>query len=420
MATKLSVATVQQALLEADEARKTHYETMKKNGARLRAVGSLNDPSTKITSIKQVDMPKEQERKSGTHPDFVLQAETAGNYVDKMDRGIFRDNGKSGAPKGTPPVSRMRPNQTSRQEQVTPNMQKGSRKSEAGNSQLWPAAEMAGHYVDAMDRGNIFSKDNSMGGGVSAPSAKNLHGTTRPKSSRKTVNMDRNPVKDQPAVGHPSDNYPMAPGHPSKKTWEHVKSGVMVRVNESVKARFDIVSDDVLNKIVENFRRFGYHAIVERSDQAPSWKSDKVFLQALHEAVAARENQTPALFRKLAGSALNRLYHLSQKDFNDMYEGREDFLKTVKTAFSKILENAITSYRKDLNLFVGKARVIIENKMADVEILAEGTDHQMALRLIRNKLMEQFGLDANIKFIFIDGTKYLPEQIKEWFPRVKV
>lgn len=419
MAKKLSVETVQQSLLEADEARRTHFETMKKNGARLRAVGSLNDPSTKITSIKQVTMPKEQERKSGTHPDFVLQAEMAGNYVDKMGRGIFRETGNTGAPKGTPPVSRMKPNQSSKQERVTPNMQKGSRKSEAGNSQLWPAAEMAGHYVDAMDRGNIFSKDNQTGE-VAAPPAKNLHGTTRPKSSKKTANMERHPVKDQPAVGHPSDNYPMAPGHPGKKTWEHVKSGVMVRVNESVKARFDIVSENVLAKMVNNFRRFGYDAVVERSNHSPAWRSDQAFMQMLHEAVAAKENQAPAFYRKLAGSAMNRLYHLCGNDFNDLYESRDDFLKTVKTAFSKILESAIASYRKDLDLFVGKARVVAEGKMADVEILAEGTDHQMALRLIRNRLMEQFGLDANIKFIFIDGTKYLPEQIKDWYPRVKV
>jgi len=81
MAKKLSVESVQQSLLEADEARRTHWETMKKNGARLRAVGSLNDPSTKITSIKQVTMPKEKERKSGTHPDFVLPAEMAGKPV---------------------------------------------------------------------------------------------------------------------------------------------------------------------------------------------------------------------------------------------------------------------------------------------------------------------------------------------------
>lgn len=419
MVKKLSVATVQKELLEADEARKTRFETMKKNGARLRAVGSLNDPSTKITSIKQVSMPKEQDRKSGTHPDFVLQAETAANYVDKMDRGIFRDNGKSGAPKGTPSVSRMKPNQSTKQEKVTPNMQKGNRKSEKGSSQLWTTAEMAGHYVDQMDRGNIYSKP-TPSTGVSAPEAKNLHGTTRPKPSQKKANLDRHPVKDQPAVGHPSDNYPMAPGHPAKKTWEHVKSGVMVRVNESVKAQFDIVSESVLRRMVENFRRFGYQAVVERSNRTPAWKSDKMFMQTIHEAVAAKENQAPALYRKLGSNALNRLYHLCGRDFNDLYESRNDFLKTVKTAFAKIMENAVQNYRKDLDLFVGKARIVAEGKTADVEILAEGTDHQMALRLIRNRLMEQFGLDANIKFIFIDGTKYLPEQIRDWYPRVKV
>lgn len=417
---KLSVAAVQQALLEEDQARKTHYETMKKNGARLRAVGSLNDPSTKITSIKQVNLPKEKERKSDTHPDFVLQAEMAGNYVDPMPRGIFGETNGSGAPKGTPSVSRMKPNQSTKQEKVTPNMQKGSRRSDAGSNQLWPAAEMAQNYVDAMPRGEIFSKDNDVGGGVTAPGAKNLHGTTRPKSSRKTADMNRNPVKEQPTVGHPSDNYPMAPGHPSKKSWEHVKSGVLVRVNESVKARFDIVSEAVLKKMIENYSRFGYRVVVERSGDEPAWKGDQQFMRLLHESVAARENQSPALFRKLSSATLNRLYHLCQTDYNNLYESRQEFLKTVQTAFRKIMENAVISYRKTLDLYIGKVRVVAESKMADVEILAEATDHQMALRLIRNKLMEQFGLDADIKFLFIDGTKYLPEQIKEWIPRVKV
>jgi hypothetical protein len=172
--------------------------------------------------------------------------------------------------------------------------------------------------------------------------------------------------------------------------------------------------------MIENYKRFGYRVVVEHSNQAPKWKSDQTFLRLLHEAAAARENQSPALARKLTEAALNRLYRLCQGDYNNLYEEREDFLKTIQTAFRKILENAIINYRKGLNLFVGKARVVAENTMSDVEILAEGDDHNMALRLIRNKLLEQFGLDADIQFIFVDGTKYLPHQIREWVPRIKI
>lgn len=418
---KLSVQTVQQSLLEADEARKTKYETMKRNGARLRAVGSLNDPSTKITSIKQVSMPKEQERKSGTHAMFVNAAQMAGNYTDTMDRGIFGETGNSGAPKGTPPVARMKPNQTTKQEKVSPNMQKGSRKSETGSSQLWPAAEMAGHYVDALPRGEIFSTDNNMDGGVTAPGAKNLHGTTRPKSSRRSADMTRHPVKDQPAVGEPGDSFPMpSDAPPKKRPWGHVKSGILVRVNESVKAQFDIVSESVLRKMTENYKRFGYRVVIEHSNVEPKWKSDQTFLRLIHETAAAKENQSGAFYRKLGSSALNRLYHLCQSDYNNLYESREDFLKTLKTAFAKIMETAQINYRKSLDLFIGKARIVAEGATSDVEILAEASDHQMALRLIRNKLLEQFGLDADIRFIFIDGTKYVPDQIREWIPRVAV
>jgi hypothetical protein len=413
------VAAVQERLLEADQKRKVHWETMKKNGARLRAVGSLNDPSTKITSIKQVTMPNEIERKSGTHADFVLQAEMAGNYVDKMPRGIFEKEADDGAPKRTPSVTRMKPNQKTNQTKVSADMQKGSRKSESSNSQLWPSAEMAGNYVDAMPRGNIYSKENGMSGGVSAPSAKNLHGTTRPKSSRKTANMDRWPQKDQPAVGEPGDSYPMpSDAPPKKRPYEHVKSGVLVRVNESVKAKFDIVSEAVLKRMVNNYSRFGYRVVVESSHEQPKWKSDQRFLQLIYETAAAKENQSDALYRKLGHAALNRFYQLCQTDYNNLYESRDEFLKTLRVAFGKIMENAIRAYRKDLNLFIGQARVLSESGLVDVEILAEGTDHAMALRLVRNKLMERFGLDADIKFIFIDGTKYAPEQIREWIPRI--
>ncbi len=414
---KLSMAAVQERLVEADLAKKARYETMKKNGTRLHAVSSLNDPSTKITNIKQVSMPKELERKSGTHAPFVKQAEMAGVYVDKMDRGVFEKDSSDGAPRSTPSVTKMKPNQTNRQTRVNPDMQKGSRKSEgSANTQMWPAAEMAGHYVDALPRGNIYSKEN-MGSEVKAPSAKNLHGTTRPKSSRKTANLTRHPMDHQPSVGEPGHDYPMPKDAPPKKRpYEHVKSGVLVRVNESVKAKFDIVSTRVLRRMMENYKRFGYRVVVEHSRQAPKWKSDPTFMRLLHETVAAKQNQSDALYRQMGGRALSRLYQLCQTDYNNLYESRDAFLKTLRIAFGKILEHATFNYRKSLNLYIGKARVMAEGATNDVEILAEGQNHQMALRLIRNKLFEQFGLDTNIKFIFIDGTKYAPEQIREWIP----
>ncbi len=423
---KLSVASVQQALLEADEARRTEYETMKRNGQRLRTVGSLSDPSTKITSIKQVTMPKDQKRESGTHAPFMLQANMAGDYVDKMKRGNIysEDSGSSGIK--TPSVAKMKPNQRTEQEKVTPDMQKGSRKSESGNSQLWPAAERADHYVDAMPRGEVFSKDdkdggNRLAGGVTAPEAKNLHGTTRPKSSKKSADMTRHPSKDQPSPGKPTGSLPTPKDAPGKRGWGRVKSGILVRVNESIKAKFDIVSETVLNRIIENYQRFGYRVVVEHSNEQPRWKSDQPFLRLLYETVAAKENQSPALYRKLGEASLNRFYHLCQNDYNNLYENRGEFLKTVKFAFGKIAENAVVSYREGLNLFINKARVVTENGgISDVEILAEATDSQMALRLVRNKLLETFGLGADIKFIFVDGAKYRMDQIQEWIPRVQV
>lgn len=416
MRNKLSVASVQQRLLEAGETRKVHFDRMKAN-ARVHAIGSLGNPSTQITAIKQVKMPPEQKWESGTSNNpFVLQAETAGNYTDKMGRGIFEKSDDSGTPKSPPSVKRMTPNQKTNQTKVSPDMQKGSRKSEGSNSQLWPAAEMANHYVDNLPRGNIFSNDNASGGGVKKPAAKNLHGTTRPKPSRRTADLERHPVKDQPAVGEPGDSYPMPKDAPPRRTVEHVKSGVLVRVNESVKAKFDIVSTRVLQKIAESYSRHGYRVVFESSNEAPAWQSDRKFMRLVHEAVAAKLNESRAFQNKLVNAAWNRLYQLSQRDYNSMYESREDFLQTIRRALGRILESADKNYRQNLNLFVGQARVVTENEMNDVEVVTEAVDHQMALRLTRNKMFERFGLDTDIRYIFIDGTKYLPEQIKEWVP----
>lgn len=417
MRNKLSVASVQQRLLEAGEYRKVHFDRMKAN-ARMHSIGSLGNPSTQITAIKQVKMPSETSWDSGkSNNPFVLQAETAGNYTDKMDRGIFERSNDDGAPRKTPSVTRMTPNQKTNQTKVSTDMQKGSRKSEGGSdSQLWPAAETASHYVDSLPRGNIFSNESTGDGKLKAPTAKNLHGTTRPKSSQRTADMNRHPVKDPPQNKEHPDNYPMPKDAPPKRTVDHVKSGVLVRVNESVKAKFDIVSDRVLQKIAESYRRFGYRVVFEASGQAPAWQRDRKFLTLVHEAVAAKQNGSNAFHNRLVNAAWNRLYQLCQNDYNKMYESRENFLQTIRKALGHIMESANENYRKNLNLFIGQARVIAENQMSDVEVVTEAVDHQMALRLTRNKMFEQFGLDTDIKYIFIDGTKYMPEQIKEWVP----
>jgi hypothetical protein len=337
---KLSVQTVQEKLLEAEKNRKVRWETLKKN-ARKQAVSSLNDPSTQITSVKQVKVPKEAERKSGTHAPFVLQAELAGHYVDGMDRGIFGEHGSDGAPHKTPSVKKMTPNQKSTQSKVSADMQKGSRKSESSNSQLWPAAEMATHYVDALPRGNIYSDNNNTMGGVKAPTAKNLHGTTRPKSSQKSANMDRHPMDHQPKVGEPDNSFPMPKDAPPKKrAYEKVRSGVLVRVNESVKAQFDIVSSKVLKRIEESYRKFGYKVIFEQSREKPEWLKDPTFLGLVYESVAAKYNNAGAYQQKLANAALNRLYQLCQSNYSDMYESREEFLDTLRAGLSLVLENA--------------------------------------------------------------------------------
>lgn len=419
--TKLSVANIQNKLIYESEVKKAKFEQMKRNGTRLRAVGALNDPSTKITQIKQVTIKNDGKPTSEKDMNQLWhEADFAGTYVDKMSRGIFREDGDHGEPK-TPKVTRMTPNQTSSMKKVTPNMT-NKKKSESDEMKVVPrTAQMAGTYVDALPRGNIFSND-SKDTKIKTPTSKNLHQTTRPGKERKpTADMNRHPTTKPKGPGEPSDSMPMPSDAPPKRTVAQPKSGILVRVNESVKARFNIVSEAVLKKIVENFRQYGYKVSIEKSDEPPIWVTDKTFQTLMFETVAAKENQSMALYNRLSHATMNRLYQLCTHDYNNLYESRNGFLQTLKSAYKKIEESAVISYRKNNKLFVCNARIVNENKLSDLEILAEAVDHPTALRLVRNKIMENFGLSTEIRNIFVDGIKYQPNQIKEWIPiRVKI
>jgi hypothetical protein len=419
---KLSIANIQNKLIEAEQTKKVKFEEMKRNGTRIRAVGALGDPSTKITKLKQINIKnngKPTSDKGSTQ--LWNEADYAGTYVDKMERGIFRDNAGSNKPK-TPKVDKMKPNQTTVQKKVSPNMQKNDRKSQSDEMQVVPrTAQMAGTYVDALPRGNIFSND-SEGTGLKAPSAKNLHQTTRPgKTKHPVANMTRHPNDKPKGPNSPDDAMPMPSDAPPKRSVAKPKAGIIVRVNENIKAKFNIVSEAVLYKMVESFRNHGYKVIIERMNKHPIWATDKKFQNLMYENVAAKENQSYGLHQKIRNAAMNQLYKLCINDYNNLYETREEFLNTIKEAFRQIEKNAIISYRKGNELFVCNARLITENKLSDVEILTEATDHQTALRLVRNKLFEAFGLNTDIKAIFIDGKKYSAAQIKEWLPtRIRI
>jgi len=72
--------------------------------------------------------------------------------------------------------------------------------------------------------------------------------------------------------------------------------------------------------------------------------------------------------------------------------------------------------RNQFTVFYGKSRINRDGKLHEVETMIEAADEQMALRILRNGLMENFGLGTDIVHMFIDGTKYTKNQIKEWTP----
>ena len=79
---------------------------------------------------------------------------------------------------------------------------------------------------------------------------------------------------------------------------------------------------------------------------------------------------------------------------------------------------AETKYHNSLDLKLCVARVVKNGKPYDLEVVSEATDDHMALRAVRNQIFEEYGLDTNIKHIFVDGRKYGTNQIKEWRARV--
>ena len=50
--------------------------------------------------------------------------------------------------------------------------------------------------------------------------------------------------------------------------------------------------------------------------------------------------------------------------------------------------------------------------------MTEATGDHMALRQIRNRMLEDYGFDTEIKHIFIDGRKYTTKKIEEYAPNL--
>ncbi len=429
---KLTVDLIQSRLIEADEMKKVTAQKLKVEKARKpREVGSIKDFSTNLTKIKQVEVPKSEGKTSDKDSNSIIpQADFASTYTDKMPHGQGPGGGKGTNQKSgkAPSATSMKPNQQSKMKEI-----KGSiKRTDADGSQsamALPQAEFAHTYVDKMAHGNkTLGGGNEAGGdGVSKPPvAKVKGGATRAGGSRSATRLGELPGGDKanPAnVGEPSKTDTRKTKDSIKKvSWKKetggshnvIESGVVVKLRGKTKAVFDVVSTDVLHRMVENYQRFGYEVSLGRTSDV-SWKKDSKFLGLLREAVNAKYNFAPQTQAKLRKQALNRFASLTRGSYNSMYESRQDYVHTIREAFLKIEGMAEGKYLDGLEIFECIARVKIEeDTIADLEIITEATDHHMALRQVRNQVAEEYGLDVKIGHIFVDGKKYSPRQIRHY------
>lgn len=415
---KLSAKQIQQRLVEADTAKKASYETAKRPKTSKGEVSHKAKPGDlkpTILRVKQVEANGLQATSDSKGKPFVNQSERADKISDSIKTPtIFSaKSGTSGNPPA-PKAEKKTPNQTTKPREVKADMSRS--KDASKNSQYYKQAPGAAEIVDAMPRGKIFSEGDGVPT-VKAPKPKDLGGTTRPKSKEVAKpKMGTDPTREPKANPMSFSKQGMPSDAPKKPSWEKVKSGVVVRVNEKRKAEFDIVSSDVLTKLVEQYQRFGYKVVVEHTEKA-AWKTDKLFLTLLRETIEAKLNFVPKFFRECRASAFKRFHELTRKDYNSLYESRERFLTTLREAFEKIEEIAEQKLRDRFEVFDGKARVILEGKLNEVDMITEASDHQMALRQFRNSIMENFGLGTEIVHIFVDGKKYSASAIQEWAPK---
>jgi hypothetical protein len=102
-----------------------------------------------------------------------------------------------------------------------------------------------------------------------------------------------------------------------------------------------------------------------------------------------------------------------------MYESRQQFSRTLQTAFNRIMEQADLKYRQSLDVVEGMIRVEVNGEVIDLDMITQARDTDMALRNFRNEAIEEYGFGAKVKHIFIEGQKYLAKDITEWQSALK-
>lgn len=416
--TKISLSTAQKRLVEEDEIRRAKAIQMKLSPNRgSREVGKPSDPSKTMTKITQISMPDRTMPKPSDTGLDIPTADLAGKIVDRAPHMNFGKDSDRGEPKAASVKSGRKPNQTTNLKQVGNTIKRTE--DDNPHKTMIPNGQDAYEIAHRMSRGMKSGSDTTPT--VKAPKPKQLDATTVGKLKPAKATFDRGEKKvDQVNfrngfVSEPSDAGSRKNSAKKDTGGAHnvVESGIEVRLGGKVKAIFDLVNHQVLNRMVESFAQHGYRLDIVRTGKA-SWKNDKEFLRTLWESIDAGFNRVPKQKEALRSSARNQFFRLAQGSFNSLYESRDEFIKTVDQAFRQVEQNALRKYTESLELMTCMARFEVDGDVADAEVITEANSHQMALRQVRNKMMEQYGMGMKLRHIFVDGTKYLPHQIKGW------
>jgi len=427
---KLTVELVKRNLQEKDEMKKVTAQKLKLSKHRKsQEVKNIKDPSLKLTKIKQVDANGEEGKKSDKGGSFIPQADFAHKYTDKMPHGQGPADGAGDinqkSPKGAKAVS-LTPNQQTKLKVVKKTLQKTEDDGDQKAAAL-PTAKFAHEYTDKMPHGskNLGDGKSEGGEGQNDPKvAKMAGGPTRKGGTRNAKNLGDVPGGDKKKTAQIKQHQDNMPSTKDSLKWKDgkykketggahnvVESGIALQLRGKTKATFEIVDRGVLNRMVENYESFGYKVDVKRVQ--PSWKTDRIFLRMVRESINAKYNFAPKTQANLRKAALNRFANIVKGSYNNLYESRQQYVSTIMAAYKKIESLAEGKYLDGLEIYQCTARIKVEEGVTgDLEIITEATDHQMALRQVRNQIAEEYGLDTKFAHIFVDGKKYKPSEIK--------
>lgn len=423
---KLSILVANERLLKETEiarAKAVKLELSTRKAGEFTPKKITDKPVT--TSITQITVDSKDVRKapSAGKVQSFKTSPSASKIVDQAPHLDFRGAG-GGEPK-KPKVSQGHSNQKAVLKVVSKPIKDGVTADDgSGKKSFIPAwgSKSASDVAFAMKAGQVSTDNNTPT--IKKQKVPSLNATTSPKASRVSMTpKEELPTKKATKVGtvsgftsDPSDAPKRSHSIAKSKTKvvNLVESGVEVRLGDKVKARFEIVSPAVIRRMVESHAKHGLKLDVVRCEA--KWTKDQSLLNLLWESMDAQYNGVEDHYNRLRKEARSRFKTLVQGSWNELYESREDFLKIIEEAFRKVELNARKKYVEGLELMTCHARVVTASGRADLEMVTEAHTDQMALRQIINNLRENYGLNLTVEHIFVDGTKYVPEDIKAWTP----